>query len=628
MNNTLKATGESLVLDLTLRGGDVVGKLEETGARITETIVTRGGKVTDTFREAPSSSNRRSTPRATRARNAGGRACSRSRRCSRMAAPSSPRRSRATLASLGNLITQHLAEFDRTVKVYGGELVERLGQRTEEVTERDARACRQLRQPRRCQDHRSPATLDERIARFREALDGRIQTLNEALGARVMEIAKSLADGGKEVVGALEKRIDEVSGTIDTRGTKLAETLQREADEIDKALGARALEIANTLDSRITRFQELLVGRVETVASQIEVRGQAVGNAIVSRMEQLSQSIKTNSRGRAVAEQDAAGRSCTRSTRSPAPPSGRSRQRKPRRADRELPQDHSATAAQALNDAGGRPSACSPTLSAASRTGGRPPRRARRAHRHAEQDRDRCARFPHDVAAEAIETISTEAVQDTGRASAERRAGRHQHHACDRTLGLDAQHRHHPTLKQNAAEIERSLLAASTDVTGAVKRSAGEAERALTAVATGVNNTLKQNAGEVERALLGVSAEVARSFVGKADEITRNSQPARREMTHVLDESPHRLLVRASPQEQEVHDRGRPGHRQRGAGDRGQGRLLRPDHDGQQRADRAPHQRRERECDRHGQPHGRRPATAPSPRSNGRNRPRRPPSPR
>ena len=37
--------------------------------------------------------------------------------------------------SLGGLITQHLAEFDRTVKVYGGELVERLSQRTEEVTD-------------------------------------------------------------------------------------------------------------------------------------------------------------------------------------------------------------------------------------------------------------------------------------------------------------------------------------------------------------------------------------------------------------------------------------------------------------------------------------------------------------
>ena len=33
-------------------------------------------------------------------------------------------------STLGNLITRHLVEFDRTVKTYGSELVERLGQRT------------------------------------------------------------------------------------------------------------------------------------------------------------------------------------------------------------------------------------------------------------------------------------------------------------------------------------------------------------------------------------------------------------------------------------------------------------------------------------------------------------------
>src|SRR5665811_2518669 len=37
--------------------------------------------------------------------------------------------------TLGSLITRHIAEFDRTVKTYGGELVERLGQRTQDVAE-------------------------------------------------------------------------------------------------------------------------------------------------------------------------------------------------------------------------------------------------------------------------------------------------------------------------------------------------------------------------------------------------------------------------------------------------------------------------------------------------------------
>jgi hypothetical protein len=38
-------------------------------------------------------------------------------------------------STLGSLITRTIAEFDRTVKTYGGELVERLGQRTQDVSE-------------------------------------------------------------------------------------------------------------------------------------------------------------------------------------------------------------------------------------------------------------------------------------------------------------------------------------------------------------------------------------------------------------------------------------------------------------------------------------------------------------
>ena len=57
-------------------------------------------------------------------------------------------------ATLGNLITRHLTEFDRTVKTYGGELVERLGQRTQDVNDGDEDLSRRLRQPRRHQGRR------------------------------------------------------------------------------------------------------------------------------------------------------------------------------------------------------------------------------------------------------------------------------------------------------------------------------------------------------------------------------------------------------------------------------------------------------------------------------------------
>ena len=49
VNNTLKATGESLMLDLSLRGGDVVVQLEQTGAQITDRSSTRSDTVGEAF---------------------------------------------------------------------------------------------------------------------------------------------------------------------------------------------------------------------------------------------------------------------------------------------------------------------------------------------------------------------------------------------------------------------------------------------------------------------------------------------------------------------------------------------------------------------------------------------------
>ena len=37
--------------------------------------------------------------------------------------------------TLGALITRHISEFDRTVKTFGGEIVDRIGQRTQDIAE-------------------------------------------------------------------------------------------------------------------------------------------------------------------------------------------------------------------------------------------------------------------------------------------------------------------------------------------------------------------------------------------------------------------------------------------------------------------------------------------------------------
>ncbi len=295
VNSTLKTTGDSLVLDLSLRGGDVVNNLEQTGSRITDTIVERSNKVTESFRQSAESLAEVVGKRGDAVRemlaarlqsfedmfNHGG-----SELADRIARDST---------TLGNLITRHLGEFDRTVKTYGGEMVERLGERTQEVVTAmrdyldnfDSRVTTKATEV--------TTSIDQQFIRFNDALDGRTKTLNDALSSGVMDIARTLSEGGKEVVATLDQRISDVTNVINVRGANLADTIGAKIDDIDKALGTRATEVANNLDARISRFEELLIGRAETVTREIETRSKSAADVLSARMEDLSQLIRTNS---------------------------------------------------------------------------------------------------------------------------------------------------------------------------------------------------------------------------------------------------------------------------------------------------------------------------------------------
>ncbi|HSP49963.1 MAG TPA: hypothetical protein VLN61_07235 [Pseudolabrys sp.] len=284
VNSTLRSTGDSLVHDLSLRGNDVVSKLEQTCVRITDTLVGRSDAVADNFREnaealAQLFNNRGDAVKdmlAARLQafedmfNQGGTALS--EKVSRDA------------STLGSLITRHIAEFDRTVKTYGGELVERLGQRTQDVAEAMRNYVDTFDQ-----------SLNSRAGELTGSIDVRLSQFEEQLGSRVSDLTARLTDGGKRVVDTLDSRIGAVTGTITTRGAEVADAIGAKIAQIDQTLGARALEVANTLDSRVTRFEDLLVGRAETVTNQLEARTKAAADALHARLEQLGQSIKSNS---------------------------------------------------------------------------------------------------------------------------------------------------------------------------------------------------------------------------------------------------------------------------------------------------------------------------------------------
>lgn len=87
--------------------------------------------------------------------------------------------------TLGNLITSHMAEFDRTVKVYGGELVERLGQRTQDVSEAMRNYLDTFDQRVTAKSDSVGGALDQRLTRFEQDLERSVAGLTRSLDARI-----------------------------------------------------------------------------------------------------------------------------------------------------------------------------------------------------------------------------------------------------------------------------------------------------------------------------------------------------------------------------------------------------------------------------------------------------------
>ena len=202
-----------------------------------------------------------------------------------MAAPRSREKVSRDSNTLGSLITRHIAEFDRTVKTYGGELVERLGQRTQDVSE----AMRNY-----------VDTFDQRVtsraSELTGAIDTRLSQFEQQPRTRASPTSPPrLPSSGKEVVEALDSRIGAVTEHHQRRAAPKSPTRSapRSARSTRPWAPARS-KSPTTLDSRIGRFEDLLVGRAETVTNQIETRTKAAADALNARMEQLGQSIKTN----------------------------------------------------------------------------------------------------------------------------------------------------------------------------------------------------------------------------------------------------------------------------------------------------------------------------------------------
>jgi hypothetical protein len=482
LNSTLRASGESLVVDLSLRGGEVATRLEQTGTRITDSLVARSSAMTDSVRG--------STERLVEVVTARSDAM-REMLTTRLAAFEDVfNHSGAELgekisrdaATLGDLISRNLSEFDRTVKTNGSELVERLGARTQDISESMRNYIDSFDSRVSSRTNEVTASLDQHLTNFQETLDSRTQSLNEALSTRVMDIAKTLATGGREVINAVDKRVGEIAAHIDSQAQKLADTVGERVANIDKSLGEGALQVANTLDTRIEHLEQLLVGRAEAVIREMDVQSRAAADLLQTRAAELSDSIKTSSTSaeRALSEllsntTEALGKNVAATT-----------------AVTEALNRSANEANASLNrSAGALSTTIGNSAAAASETLGR----------------------SAATATEAMTSTAATASELFGNSAMSARE------AIDRSASF-------------ATETIGQTAAAATELMDKTARTTAEA--------------IGRSASEAERTLVNMSTDIARNIVGRADDIHAAVSMSVNEMAHTLDEKSHELITSLS----------------------------------------------------------------------------------
>ncbi len=256
VQGVLVDSGENLLNQLDLRAADLASKLDSVGDQLADRILVSGDKASESLDVTVSSLVEKVVSQTETVHGALSELAERFARDS---------------GSLGALVTRHVSEFDRTVKTYGGEIVDRMGQHTESLTENLKTYVDTFDSRVTGHSDSIHAKLDQRLTDFQNAIDTRTSAFDTSLAGKAVALTEA----------------------IESRSTQLSNTISSRFQELHDGLEIRFGAVATDVTARVNQFENLLDTRVEAAAARVTASGQHAADIIVSRAEELTLGIKT-----------------------------------------------------------------------------------------------------------------------------------------------------------------------------------------------------------------------------------------------------------------------------------------------------------------------------------------------
>ena len=189
-----------------------------------------------------------------------------------------------------------LNAIEQTVVVRGGELDQRLARRSADaaasfdsgIEAADARSTDKLDEVR--------TAFEKILERIDGVLEARARSINESLARSTVDAAKTLSEGGREIVQGISAKSAELEATLRGRAEALSQALGELAGDINAKLADRLDDMSGTLGNSVTRFRDDIVAPLHTLANQLQSGGTEIAEAISRHSVNLGETVETHVR--------------------------------------------------------------------------------------------------------------------------------------------------------------------------------------------------------------------------------------------------------------------------------------------------------------------------------------------
>ncbi len=291
--DSLKSSTDSLIVELDAHGGEVVNRIDEAGDRLADRILTSGDKASEALDVTVNTLVAKVVSQTETSHEALTSQIGSFEDLIRDRGAELAEKFARDSGTLGALITRHVAEFDRTVKTFGGEIVDRMGQHTQNIGDNLKNYIDTFEG--RVSSHREQlhGVLDASLTGFQSAIESRVTNLDVSLDSKIKLFDETVDSKLQALEQSFDGRAASVTQTIESRSNELNETISTRFMQIHQGIEDRAGSIASDIEARVSRFENLLDIRVDAAASRVEASGQKASDVLLTRAEELTQSIKT-----------------------------------------------------------------------------------------------------------------------------------------------------------------------------------------------------------------------------------------------------------------------------------------------------------------------------------------------